>query len=171
VDDAGDDMDGTDDMADAEVSVRIEAPPDRVWALIGDPTRMGEWSPECHQVTWAGGDGDARLGARFKGHNRRGWRRWTTTGTIVAFEPGHEIGWDVDFAGFPIARWGYRIEAGADGASCTVVERFSDRRGSAFRVLGPAARGVRDTTAHNRVGMEQTLARVKAAAETATSGA
>jgi uncharacterized protein YndB with AHSA1/START domain len=160
-----------DAKADAEVRVRVEAPPARVWELIGDPTRMGEWSPECHQVVWTGGNGGAKLGAKFKGHNRRGWRRWTTTGTIVAFEPEHEIGWDVDFAGFPIARWDYRIEPGADGRSCTVVECFRDRRASAFRALGPVARGVRDTTAHNRVGMEETLARVKTAAETGPSGA
>jgi len=154
-----------------EVSVRIEAPPARVWELVGDPTRMGEWSPECHRVTWAGGDRGPRLGAKFKGHNRLGWRRWTTTGTIVAFAPEREIGWDVDFAGIPIARWGYRILADADGNSCTVVEDFRDRRGRAFQVLGPFARGVRDTDAHNRAGMEQTLARVKAAAETLPPGA
>ena len=155
---------------DAEVKVRIDAPPARVWELIGDPTRMGEWSPECHQVTWTGGDGAAKVGAKFKGHNRIGWRRWSTTGTIVAFEPEHAIAWDVDFAGFSIARWDYRIEPEAGGSACTVVESFRDRRASAFKVLSPAARGVRDTTAHNRVGMEQTLARVKAAAETGPAG-
>lgn len=165
-----DDAAGTDTEGNVqEVSVRIEAAPARVWELIGDPTRMGEWSPECHRVAWAGGDGSPRIGAKFKGHNRLGWRRWTTTGTIVAFEPEHEIGWDVDFAGFAIARWSYRIEADVGGASCTVVEAFCDRRGQAFRVLGPAARGVRDYEAHNRAGMQETLARVKAAAESAPS--
>jgi uncharacterized protein YndB with AHSA1/START domain len=148
-----------------EVSVRIDAAPARVWELIGDPTRMGEWSPECNRVTWSGGEGSPRVGAKFKGHNRLGWRRWTTTGTIVAFDPEREIGWDVDFAGIPIARWDYRIVAVAGGNSCTVVEGFRDRRGRAFQVLGPVARGVRDYEAHNRAGMEQTLARVKAAAE------
>jgi uncharacterized protein YndB with AHSA1/START domain len=149
----------------------MEAAPARIWELIGDPTRMGEWSPECRRVTWAGGGGGPRLGAKFKGHNRRGWRRWTTTGTIVAFEPEREIGWDVDVAGFAVARWSYRIEADAGGTSSTVVECFRDRRGQAFKLLGPAARGVRDAAAHNRVGMQETLARVKAAAETAPSGA
>ena len=154
-------------MNDAEVTVRVEATPARVWELIGDPTRMGEWSPEGRRVTWAGPGGAPAVGAKFKGHNQRGWRRWTTTGTIVAFEPEREIGWDVDFAGFAIAHWSYRIEADTGAASCTVVECFRDRRGQAFRALGPAARGVRDTTAHNRAGMEETLARVKAAAESA----
>ena len=156
---------------DEEVRVRIAAAPARVWELIGDPTRMGEWSPECQRVTWAGGGDAPKLGAKFKGHNQLGWRRWTTTGTIVAFEPEREIGWDVDFAGFAIARWNYRVEADAGGASCTVVESFHDLRNRAFRVLGPAARGVRDTAAHNRAGMEQTLARVKATAESASSNA
>jgi hypothetical protein len=46
-----------------------------------------------------------------------------------------------------------------------VVESFRDRRGRAFHLLGPAARGVKDVDAHNRAGMEETLARIKAAAE------
>jgi uncharacterized protein YndB with AHSA1/START domain len=161
--------DATDD--NVEVSVRIEAAPARVWELVGDPTRMGEWSPECRQVTWAGAGGAPVMGAKFKGHNRRGWRRWTTTGTIVGFEPEREIAWDVDFAGFPIAHWSYRIEPDTGGASCKVVECFRDRRAQAFKLLGPVARGVRDAAAYNRVGMQETLARVKAAAETAPSGA
>ncbi len=156
---------------DTEVSIRIEAAPARVWELVGDPTRMGEWSPECRRVTWAGAGSAPGVGAKFKGHNHRGWRRWTTTGTIVAFDPERDIAWNVDFAGFPVAHWSYRIEPETGGASCTVVETFRDRRNQAFRALGPVARGVRDTTAHNRAGMEETLARVKAAAETAPSDA
>ena len=97
-------MDDTEGSAQ-EVSVRIDAAPARVWELIGDPTRMGEWSPECNRVTWSGGEGSPRVGAKFKGHNRLGWRRWTTTGTIVAFDPEREIGWDVDFATGGSVKW------------------------------------------------------------------
>jgi uncharacterized protein YndB with AHSA1/START domain len=155
-------------MAETEVNVHIDAPPARVWELIGGPTRMGEWSPECRRVTWTRGADHPAVGVKFRGHNQRGWRRWSTTGTIVTFDPEHEISWDVDSGPLPVARWGYRIVPEPGGDACTVVESFRDRRGTIVKVLGVAARGVIDVDAHNRAGMEQTLARVKAAAESAT---
>src|SRR5437879_3249862 len=120
-------------MSDVEVSTRIEASPDRIWELVGDPTRMGEWSPECRRVEWARGASGPELHARFRGHNRQGWRRWTTTGTIVRYEPGREIAWDVGSAGFAVAQWGYRIDPELGGQRCTVVESFRDRRGSVLQ--------------------------------------
>ena len=83
--------------------------------------------------------------------------------TITEHTPGQALAWDVDFGPFPVARWGYRIEPSGDGSR--VVESFTDRRGKLFMALGPFARGVKDVAVHNRAGMEQTLARIKAAAE------
>jgi hypothetical protein len=157
-------------MSEVDVSAHIDASSGRVWELIGDPTRMGEWSPECRRVEWVGGATGPCLQARFRGHNRQGWRSWTTTGTIVGYEPGREIAWDVGMVGFAVAHWGYRIDPDPGGEACTVIESFRDRRGSLFQALGPVARGVKDVDAHNRVGMEQTLARIKAAAEAVPAG-
>jgi uncharacterized protein YndB with AHSA1/START domain len=151
-------------MIEIEVSVNIDASPERVWGLIGDPTRMGEWSPECKRVEWVGST-RAAIGAKFRGHNRLGWRRWSTTSTLVSYEPAREIAWDVGFGPFPIAHWGYRIEAGTAG--CTVVEQFRDRRTLPMLLAGRVARGVQDVESHNRAAMVETLARIKAAAETA----
>jgi hypothetical protein len=95
-----------------------------------------------------------------------GWRRWSTTSTIVGYEPGREIAWEVGYGGFPIARWAYRIDADPGGEACIVVETFRDRRNQLFQAFGPLVRGVRDVAAHNRAGMEKTLASIKAAAET-----
>ena len=33
-----------------EVSVRMAAPPEKVWALVSDVTRIGEFSPETFEV-------------------------------------------------------------------------------------------------------------------------
>lgn len=154
-------------MPRVEVTTQIDAPPARVWELIGDPTRMGEWSPECRRSAWLDGATGAEIGARFSGRNHIGWRRWTTRCTIVSYEPGHEIGWDVRFAGVPVAHWSYRIAADEGGASCRLAEVFEDRRGRAYTALGPVTRGVRDVERHNRATMEQTLARIKAAAQRA----
>jgi uncharacterized protein YndB with AHSA1/START domain len=157
-------------MSEVDVTAHIDASSGRVWELIGDPTRMGEWSPECRRVEWVGGATGPCLQARFRGHNRQGWRSWTTTGTIVGYEPGREIAWDVGMVGFAVAHWGYRIDLDPGGEACTLIESFRDRRGSLFQALGPVARGVKDVDAHNRVGMEQTLARIKAAAEAVPAG-
>lgn len=150
-------------MSDVEVKVRIDAPAERVWSLVGDPTRMGEWSPECQRVEWKGGVDAPANGATFKGHNKLGWRRWSTAGKIVAFEPGREIAWDVNIGGMSVARWSYRVVP--EGDACTLIEEFTDQRGSVVKVLGKVGRGVSDVATHNRAGMEHTLDQVKAAAE------
>jgi uncharacterized protein YndB with AHSA1/START domain len=146
-----------------EVSTHIDASPERVWELIGDPVRMGEWSPECRRVVWLGGVSAPAVGARFRGYNRIGRRRWSTVGTIAAYEPGREVAWDVAVGPLAVARWGYRLDA-ADGG-CTLTETFTDRRGRLIHVIGTTVRGVGDTETHNRAGMAATLARIKMAAE------
>ena len=45
-------------------SVVIEAPPERIYALVADLPRMGEWSPECQQVEWLDGSSRPAEGAR-----------------------------------------------------------------------------------------------------------
>ena len=152
-------------MSDLDVSVHIDAKPERVWELLGDPTRMGEWSPECQRVTWKGKATSPALGAKFSGSNRNGWRRWSTTGTVVEFTPGERIAWDVKVAFLPIARWAYHVSPDDDGSGCTVVESFDDHRDGLMKLVGRPVRGVSDVPSHNRKGMEATLAKVKAAAE------
>ena len=156
-------------MHDIEVSTRIDAPADHVWSLIGDPTRMEEFSPEVHKVTWTGGATGPALGAKFRGANRQGWHRWSTSCEVVVHDAGREVAWDVSFLA-PISRWGYRIEPDADGKGCTLTEYWDDRRPAVFK-SGPVsmmARGVSDVKGHNRAGMEATLAAVKRVAEAKT---
>jgi uncharacterized protein YndB with AHSA1/START domain len=149
----------------AEVSVQVAASPEAIYALVSDLPRMGEWSPECYRCTWLGGATEAVEGARFKGFNRRGVRRWTTHGTVVTAKPGEELAFDVSsVANLPVARWRYRITPHADG-TCTLTEVWEDRRGGVMKFLGAAASGVSDRKAHNVEGMRATLERVKATAE------
>jgi hypothetical protein len=159
-------------MHDIEVSTRIDAPADQVWALIGDPTRMEEFSPEVHKVSWTGGATEPAVGAKFRGANRKGWHRWSTFCEVVEHDPGREIAWDVNFV-VPISRWGYRIERDADGTGCTVTEYWDDRRAGLAKMgsLGMIARGVSDVKSHNRAGMEATLAAIKRVAEAKTAAA
>ena len=68
-----------------------------------------------------------------------------------------------------MAAWSYRIEPSAAGTGCTVTETWTDRRGRLVKQLGKPLSGVADRATHNQAGMEATLARLAAAAETATS--
>lgn len=146
------------------VSTEIAAPAEAVWALVSDLTRMGEWSPETTKIVWTGDSTAPAVGATFKGTNKLGPRRWSTKGHIVVADPPRELAWDVSVLGLAVARWGYLIEPTGE-FSCRVTETFHDQRGAAVKVLGNIVSGVKDRGVHNAKGMEQTLARLKAAAE------
>src|SRR2546423_1374070 len=133
-----------------EVSVdeHIDAPPDSVYALVSDVTRMAQWSPETTSCRWLDGAIGPAVGARFKGSNRDRWRRWSTTCTVRAADPGRRFSFDVDFASFPLSRWTY--ELAPDGDGCRVTESWTDRRRPWMVRIGPVVMGVRDRAAHNR---------------------
>ena len=50
-----------------------------------------------------------------------------------------------------------------------MTETFVDERGRIAKALGKPVTGVGDRAAHNRAGMEQTLDRLKAAAESTSA--
>ena len=76
-------------------------------------------------MDWRKGDA-VRPGAVFKGHNRNGVFRWSTTCTVTDAEPGRLFAFDVRYFGVPVASWRYDI---ADrGGGCRVTEGTWDRR-------------------------------------------
>lgn len=151
-------------VAEVVVNVEIAAPPDVVYDLVSDLPRMGEWSPECERVSWKPPSRAARVGAQFRGHNRIGWRRWSTSGRVVAAQRGRELSFDISsLFGLPVARWSYRLEESAGG--CSVQEVFEDHRGRLLKAVGIVGTGVTDRAAHNRRTMATTLAQLKKAAE------
>jgi uncharacterized protein YndB with AHSA1/START domain len=156
-------------MADqVSVTEEIGAPAELVWAMVADLTRMGEWSPENEGVTWLGGAAGPQPGARFTGANRNGKKKWKTDGTIVDVEPSRLFTFRIKAVGFKVAEWRYVFETTATG--CRVTETWIDQRGRIAKALGKPASGVADRAVHNRATMEQTLKRLKTAAEsTATS--
>jgi hypothetical protein len=103
------------------------------------------------------------MGARFRGTSRNGWRRWTTTSTIVEMRPTEAFAWEVTYFGRPVARWEYRIEPHAEGVQ--LVESVQDRRGRLLRAVSPYITGSADRAERNADTMESTLQAVKAAAE------
>jgi Polyketide cyclase / dehydrase and lipid transport len=145
------------------VNQEIGARADLVWAMVSDLTRMGEWSPENQGATWRGGATGPEVGASFRGVNRNGKKRWSTSGQVVVSEPERLFVFRTTAVGLPIAEWRYEFEVTPGG--CRVTETWIDRRGRMAKALGKPASGVADRATHNRGTMEQTLANLKAAAE------
>jgi uncharacterized protein YndB with AHSA1/START domain len=145
------------------VTREIAAPAEHVWAMVADVTRMGEWSPENVGGSWLGGATGAHPGAKFRGANRSGKKKWNTVCAVVDADPGRRFSFRVTAAGLKIAEWSYGFESTAAG--CQVTETWVDRRGRIAKALGKPVSGVADRASHNRAGMEQTLERLAAVAE------
>ena len=145
------------------LSREVAAPPERVWSLVSDLTRMGEWSPENTGGTWVKGATGPTVGARFRGTNAQGKKSWTTNVTIDTCEPGREISFEVTAGGFKVARWCYQIEPTTSGSQ--VTETWTDRRGALARAIGKPASGSAHDAEQTRSGIKTTLERLAQVAE------
>ncbi|GAA1908799.1 MAG: SRPBCC family protein [Williamsia herbipolensis] len=145
-----------------EQSTEIAATPDKVWSIVSDLKRMGEWSPQCRKVIVRGGT--VKLGAKTINVNKRGLLVWPTTAKVVRFEPNKQIA-------YRIAEnhtvWGFEITPTDTGVRLT--ERREAKNGKTTKVsstLVDLAFGGNDSfEAELEEGMRETLVKIKAAAE------
>ncbi len=146
-----------------EVSLHIDAPPERVYEIVTDIAEMGRLSPECVGGQWLAGATGPAVGARFKGRNKRGLARWSTTNEVVEADPGRGFSFKTLQSGY---QWTYRMEPDATGT--LVTERrapFKDRPLVAKLFTQVLLGGEQGHEEELRDGMRQTLERVKAIAE------
>jgi uncharacterized protein YndB with AHSA1/START domain len=149
-------------MHDA-VTVHMAAPPEQIWELVSDVTRIGEYSPETFGAEWLDGTTGPAVGARFRGHvkrNGKGPTYWTTC-TVLVSEPGNEFAFGVGPADKPLNVWRYRLEPAADGTD--VTESFDLARTHMLRLYWALFGWARGRT--NRNGMRTTLERIRAEVE------
>jgi hypothetical protein len=135
-------------------SLEITVPAEKVWALVSDLPRMGEWSPENAGGKWVKGATSPVVGATFKGRNKNGIRRWSTTVKVVGCEPGKLFEIAVTFGPAAVANWRYEFEATAGG--CRVTESWEDHRADWMKMVG-AVMGDHSAD-HARSEMAATLA-------------
>ena len=147
-------------MSTVEVSRTIAAGPDQLYAMVSDLPRMKEWSPENQGGAWIKGTTGPVVGAKFKGRNRLGSKKWSTVATVVVADPGREFAFDVVVGPFGVARWGYRFRAVEGGTE--VTEYWVDHRAPLMAKITSRALGIDDRAEHNRVGMTETLERLAA---------
>jgi Polyketide cyclase / dehydrase and lipid transport len=148
--------------ATARAEVAINADCRQVYALITDLPTLTSLAEETASMKWRKGSA-AAPGAVFKGTNRNGLRRWTTTCTVTDAEPGSAFAFDVGYFGIPIAHWRYDITA-VDGG-CHVTESMWDRRPGWFVKPGELTTGVSDRPSVNSEHIKRTLQRLKQKAE------
>jgi uncharacterized protein YndB with AHSA1/START domain len=150
-------------MHDA-VTVHMEAPPEEVWSLVSDVTRIGEFSPETFEAEWLDGATEPAEGVRFRGHVRRNGKfpvYWTKC-VITACEPGRVFEFGVNGAGDKaINTWRYELEPANGGTDVTESFRLADK--APLRLYWKIAGKLRGRT--NNDGMRATLERMKAAVE------
>jgi uncharacterized protein YndB with AHSA1/START domain len=104
-----------------EVTMHIDASPERLWALVSDVTNMGRWSPETYEAEWLDGATGPGEGVRFRGHNRRGrlgFRYWTKC-TIVECDAGRTFSFRAGSSERAHTRWTYRFEPATGGTDAT----------------------------------------------------
>ena len=150
-------------MSDAEATTTIAADPVKVYNLVADLPRMGEWSPENTGGKWVDGASGPAVGARFRGNNKRGVLRWSTTVKVTDATPGKRFAFDVTYGPVPISHWEYTFEPDAGG--CRVTESWDERRPTWMKIGSIPVMAVADRAKHNTRNMEATLAALKVAAE------
>ncbi len=153
---------------DREVTLTIAAAPEKVWDLVSDVTRIGEFSPETFEARWTHGATGPAVGARFKGHVKRngvGPTYWSPCTVTKCVEPGADGTGVFEFAvgvdGNAWTNWGYRLER--DGAATRVTEYFRLEPKLFLRGYWMAMGWLRGRT--NERGMRTTLETMKAVLE------
>jgi len=100
-------------------SVVVDAPADVVWQIVGDPTRVGEWSHETRGARWVSPADGPVVGARFVGVNKVGRTTWRRTCEIVELDDMRRLVWrTVPSAIYrDSTRWTLTVEDIGDGTT------------------------------------------------------
>jgi uncharacterized protein YndB with AHSA1/START domain len=145
------------------VTIHMDAPPERIWDLVSDVTKIGRYSPETFEAEWLDGATGPAVGAKFRGHvkrNGKGPIYWTTC-VVTTCVPGSAFGFDVLTGGKPLNTWTYQIAPAGEGSDVTESFRLADTWSlKLYWALLGWARG-----RTNRNGMRATLEAIRAEVE------
>lgn len=164
----------TDAVTGARVEVELTFPvaPERLWDVITDVSRIGEFSPECKAAGWldAAAPGP-RAGARFQARNEfPGGHSVPVSCLVTEAERPHTYAWVVldpqDDPKAPSSAWRYELLPGAEPG--TTLARHCFTHGSGDSGARKAAQGdpaaLRERLDVLRANMTATLTAMAAAA-------
>ena len=140
--------------------IDIDAPVSRVWSLVSDLSRMPQWSPQCRMMKLLG---PLRPGTRTLNLNRRNMLFWPTTSTITEVLPERKLAFRIPLN---TSVWTYELEPTASGTRL-VETRHAENGVTAVSTAATNAAlgGVENFEKELLEGMNQSLTRIKAAAE------
>ncbi|WP_123023471.1 SRPBCC family protein [Mycolicibacterium stellerae] len=143
-----------------QTQIDINAPVDKVWALISDFSRMPQWSPQCRLMK---AFGPLRPGTRTINVNRRNFLYWPTTSTVTEVIPDKKLAFRVNTNN---TIWSYELEPTENGTR-VVESRHAENGVKAVPNLTVQTLfgGVPNFERELIDGMNTSLARIKAAAE------
>jgi uncharacterized protein YndB with AHSA1/START domain len=146
------------------VTIHMSAPPERIFELVSDVTKIGRYSPETFEAEWLDGATGPAVGVRFRGHvkrNQKGPTYWATC-VITECEPNRAFGFTVGSSVEKgLNNWRYGLEASGTGTDVTESFRLKDVL--PMKVYWALLGWARGKT--NRDGMRTTLERMKAELE------
>jgi Polyketide cyclase / dehydrase and lipid transport len=116
----------------------VAAPTRKVWALVSDITRVGDWGGECVRAEWIEGADGPAVGARFRGYQLRQGQEWTSVSVVIETQPGVSFAWTVGDPQYASATWRYQLTS--DGSGGTILRYRA--------VLGPGPSGLSDAIAN-----------------------
>ena len=94
----------------AHAEVLIDAPIERVWALVSDIEVPARFSEELVAVRWV--DDERGVGARFVGTNQHeSVGEWEMTNHVVRCEPNRVFEWAVHDPAQPASSWWFELES------------------------------------------------------------
>ncbi|KUI11579.1 polyketide cyclase [Mycobacterium sp. GA-1285] len=143
-----------------QAETTIDAPVTKVWELISDLNNMPRWSPQCRLMKTFG---PLQPGARTINLNRRKFLVWPTTSRITEVIPEKKLAFRVNENG---TVWSYELEPTETGTRL-VETRHAENGVTAFSnmTVNAVMGGVPSFERELVEGMNETLARIKAAAE------
>ena len=151
-------------------SVTVAASAERLYDLVSDITRTGEWSPVCTSCQWDDEAEAGQVGAWFTGYNELPHRSWHTRSEVVVAERGREFAWVV---GGSFVRWGFSLAPAGWRTTLTEswvflpagIAMFEDKFGDDAQLQ------ITDRTQQALEGIPITLAAIKRIAESTTGAA
>jgi ligand-binding SRPBCC domain-containing protein len=151
-------------------SITVNAPPDAVYAIVSDVTRIGELSPVCKAGAWDDPGQAGKQGAWFTGRNAIGEFEWVTHCKVATAEPGREFSFvnHGPSGEVELVYWGYALEPEGEATKVTetwqVLPAYPDMVLSDNPDADVAAR-IDGMAQLARDGIRDTLANLKRVAE------
>jgi uncharacterized protein YndB with AHSA1/START domain len=140
--------------------IDIDAPVSKVWGLVSDLSRMPQWSPQCRMMKLLG---PLRPGTRTLNLNRRNMLFWPTTSTITEVVPERKLAFRIPLN---TSVWTYELESTATGTRLVETRHAENGVTAVSTAVTNAALGGVDSFEKELLeGMNQSLTRIKAAAE------